>query len=54
MIGKKSKPLAGIEPTTFQIPVGPANHGAMDNSHGKQVEGFGVATGLPIFAGILD
>ena len=34
MIGKKPEPPAGIEPTTFPIPVGRSNHLAMGDLYG--------------------
>ena len=48
MLEKKSEPPAGIEPTTFHIPVGRCNNLAMVDSHGEQVAGFGVTTALRI------
>ena len=35
MLEKKSEPPAGIEPTTFDIPVGRSNNLAMVDSHGE-------------------
>lgn len=48
MLEKKSEPPAGIEPTTFHIPVGRSNNLAMVDSHGEQVAGLGVTTVLRI------
>ena len=35
MLGKKPEPPAGIEPTTFQMPVRRSNHWAMGDSYGE-------------------
>ena len=48
MLEKKSEPPAGIEPTTFHIPVGRSNNLAMVDSYGEQVAGLGVTTVLRI------
>ena len=41
-------PPAGIEPTTFQVPVGRSNHWAMRNSYGVTVRKLDCSTGLRI------
>ena len=44
---KNKKKQKTIEPMTFQILLGCSNyHRVMGPSHGEQVTGFGVATGL--------